>query len=263
MLIPLHHSDLLLAAALLLVNAGLSLWLDLGIARRLAVSAVRMVVQLLLVGLVLKLLFSQSSLGLTALAGLVMVGFSGWEIHSRQDRRFVGWWSVGLGSSAMLSAGGIATFYTLTVVLQPQPWHDPRLALPLLGMVLGNAMTGVSLGLNRLTSDAVTLRPAIEARLALGQTRTVAFAPLLRRSLRTALLPTVNAMAATGVVSLPGMMTGQILAGADPMDAVKYQIMIMLVIAGGTGIGALVALRIGAWRLSDNRHRLRLDRLRP
>ena len=77
------------------------------------------------------------------------------------------------------------------------------------------------------------------------------------------MMPIINAMSAAGVISLPGMMTGQILAGVDPVEAVKYQIMIFFLIAGGTGIGVFLAVYAGARRLSDSRHRLRLARLRP
>ena len=159
--ISLQPLDLVLAAALLLINAGLSVWLGLGIARRLAVAALRMAVQLSLVGLVLKVLFAQNQWGPTLLAALVMAGFAGWEIHARQERRLSGWWSAGLGAGAMLCAGGIATAYGLLLLLRPSPWHDARHAIPLLGMILGNAMTGVALGLNTFTGDAVSARAAI------------------------------------------------------------------------------------------------------
>ena len=101
-------------------------------------------------------------------------------------------------------------------------------------MILGNAMTGVSLGLDTLTRSAARERVAIETRLALGHTRTEAFRTITRSTLRNAFIPIVNSMAAAGIVSLPGMMTGQILAGIDPVDAVKYQLMISFLIAGGT-----------------------------
>jgi len=79
--------------------------------------------------------------------------------------------------------------------------------------------------------------------------------------MRAGLIPIINSMAATGLVAIPGMMTGQILAGAAPTDAIKYQLLVMFMIAGGTGIGVFVAVYWAAWRLTDSRHRLRLDRL--
>jgi len=102
----------------------------------------------------------------------------------------------------------------------------------------------------------------IEAQIALGAARFEALKPTLRRALRTGMMPIVNAMAASGIVALPGMMTGQILSGVDPVEATKYQLLIMFLIAGGTALGVLVAVLGAAWRLTDERHRLRLDRLR-
>ena len=95
----------------------------------------------------------------------------------------------------------------------------------------------------------------------LGASRRAATAPVTREALRSALMPIINSMAATGVVSLPGMMTGQILGGVPPAEAVKYQILVMFLIAGGTGLGAVTAVLGGVYRLTDGRHRLRLDRL--
>jgi len=102
----------------------------------------------------------------------------------------------------------------------------------------------------------------IEGRLLLGQTREEATSDLRRESVRTGLVPILNAMAAAGIVSLPGMMTGQILAGSPPVEAVEYQILVMFLIAAGTGFGVLASVWLTARRLFDERHRLRLDRLR-
>ncbi|MBP2313906.1 ABC transporter permease [Azospirillum soli] len=260
-LIPLHPLDLAAAALLLLVNGGLSVAMSLRLARPLAVAAVRMVVQLSLVGLVLKQLFALQSPWLTLAVVMVMLLFAGQEALARQERRLTGWWAYGLGTGAMGFAATVVMLLALTTAIRPDPWWDARYAIPLLGMVLGNAMSGVSLALNTLTSAAVRERAAIEAQLALGCTRWVALRPVLRHALRTGLMPTVNGMAATGVVALPGMMTGQILSGVDPTEAVKYQILIMFLIAGATGLGVLIATLGAVRRLSDGRHRLRLDRL--
>jgi len=121
--------------------------------------------------------------------------------------------------------------------------------------------SGELLRLDTLTTGLVNRRATIEARLMLGATRWGAAAPVTRDALRSALMPTINSMSATGLVSLPGMMTGQILSGVPPVEAVKYQILVMFLIAGGTGLGAVAAVIGGAYRLTDGRHRLRLDRL--
>lgn len=261
--IPLSYADVAIASLLVLANGLVSMALDLGLERRLAVASVRMVVQLTLVGLVLTSLFALVSPLWTGLTALAMVLFAGREVMARQERRLAGWWAYGLGATTMLGAAGLVTVLALTTQIRPDPWYDPRYLIPLLGMILGNTMSGISLGLNTLTVAAARERPAIEARLALGGTRWQALGPAMRQSLRSGLMPIVNAMSATGLVSLPGMMTGQILGGVSPQEAVKYQLLIMFLIAGGTGFGVLAAVFGGVWRLTDERHRLRLDRLGP
>ena len=259
--VDLSLGDLALAAVLLLVNAGLSIALGLGLARQMLVAAVRMVVQLALIGLVLKTLFANAAPQWTLLILLSMALFAGWEVRARQTRRLIGLWSYGLGTATMLLVGTTLTLFALTITLQADPWYDPRYAVPLAGMILGNALTGAALGLNTFTDTLWRDRSAVEARLALGATRWAAIGGPLTTALRTGMIPIINSMAASGVVSLPGMMTGQILAGVDPMLAIRYQILVMFLIAGGTGLGVLLAVFATASRLTDQRHRLRLDRL--
>jgi putative ABC transport system permease protein len=128
-------------------------------------------------------------------------------------------------------------------------------------MMLGNTMSGIALALDRLTQTAWQQRAVIEQRLMLGATRVEAIAQIRREAMRSGMMPIINSMAAAGLVSLPGMMTGQILAGSPPMEAVKYQILIMFLISAGTGFGVTAALWLASRRLFDERHRLRLDKL--
>jgi len=262
-IIALDLADLVIAASTIALNAALSIALRLGVERQLLIAAARMCVQLVLVGLVLRVLFATVSPLLTALAVLVMVGFAGYEAASRQKRRFRGLWTYGLGTSAMLFAGSLMILFALATQIQPEPWYHPRYAIPLLGMILGNTMTGVAIGLNALTGQVHRERAAIETLLALGESREAALRPLLRDAVRSGLIPIINAMAATGLVYLPGMMTGQILSGVDPEEAIKYQLLIMFLIAGGTAVGVVLSVHAAARRLTDGRHRLRLDRLAP
>lgn len=261
--IPLSPIDLALAAALLLVNGAISMVFGLRLERSLAIAAIRMVVQLAAVGYVLKFVFEQTSPAWTALVALVMVLVAGIELMQRQERRPGGWLAYGLGNATLLLTGGLATVYAVAVIIGPSPWYAPRYVLPIIGMVLGNTLTSVSLALQTLNEGAERERSAIEARLALGASRFEAFSGLLRQSLRTATTPLLNTMAVAGVVTLPGMMAGQILAGADPGEAAKYQIMIMFVLAGASGLGALAAALGSIFLMTDSRHRLRLDRLTP
>lgn len=259
--IHLTYGDLILPALLVVMDGALSLVLRLKLERQLAIATVRMVVQLVLVGYALTFLFAAVSPLWTALAAFIMVFFASREIVARQKRRLPGVWSYGLGAGCTLLAAGTVTMFALLTELRPDPWYHPRYALPLLGMILGNTMTGISLGLDVLINGLVRERAAVEACLALGGTRYQALLPVIRDALRSGFMPIMNSMAAIGLVSLPGMMTGQILAGVEPVDAAKYQLLIMFLIAGGTGLGTLAAVLGGAHLLTDHRHRLRLDRI--
>jgi putative ABC transport system permease protein len=259
--VELSAADLALAALLLAVNGGISLAFRLGLAVSFSVAALRMAVQLAAVGYVLKFIFAQTSPLWTLLIALIMVLVAGYELVQRQERRFRSWLAYGLGNVTLLLVGGLATLYAVVVAVHPSPWYAPRYILPILGMVLGSTLTSCSLALQTLTEGAERERTAIEARIALGATRFEAFATVLRRSLRTAITPLLNVMSVAGIVSLPGMMTGQILAGADPAEAAKYQIMIMFVLTGASALGAFAAAFGGVLLLTDARHRLRLDRL--
>lgn len=259
--VPLDLSSLALAASLLIANGLISLAFRLKLETSFVIASVRMVVQLAIVAFALKLIFDLDAPLWTASLGVLMGVAAAYEVHHRQQRRIRGTAAFLLGSGAPFFAGLVATLFATMAIIGPDPWYAPRYVLPIFGMMLGNALTGTSLVLDTLTQSVVKERGAIEARLALGATRFEALDSVLRRALTTGLMPILTAMAATGVVSLPGMMTGQILAGVDPISAAKYQVMIMFLISGATGL-AVVAAGLGAVLLvTDDRHRLRVDRL--
>ena len=260
-IISLSPFDLSMAAVLVVVLAFISLILKLGIASSIIIAAIRTVVQLLLIGLVLKTLFAYVDLLWVALLSIFMLLLAGREVMARQQRRFGGLWGYGLGTLSMFISSFTLTVYALIVIVGTDPWYTPQYAIPLLGMMLGNTMTGVSLALDKLTTTAWQQRAVIEARLILGEDWQTAIGDITRDSVRVGMIPMINAMAAAGIVSLPGMMTGQILSGTEPMEAVKYQILIMFLITAGTGFSAMLATWIGARHLFDDRQRLRLERL--
>ncbi|RME43146.1 MAG: iron export ABC transporter permease subunit FetB [Deltaproteobacteria bacterium] len=249
-------------AALLLVGLALTSWrLALGLEGRIFIAALRTVLQLLLIGLVLKALFAHVDLLWLMLIALVMLAAAGREVVARQKYRLEGGWAFFVGSGAMFVSSFSVALLALTVVIRADPWYAPRYAIPLLGMLLGNTMNGIALAMNHLNGQVWQGREMIEQRLMLGQTRGEAIADLRRESMRTGMIPIMNAMAAAGIVSLPGMMTGQILAGAPPTEAVRYQILIMFLITAGTGFGTITAIAFTTRHLFDARHRLRIERL--
>ncbi|MDB5445366.1 MAG: hypothetical protein JWQ97_683, partial [Phenylobacterium sp.] len=172
------------------------------------------------------------------------------------------------GSAGLaLSAAGVAISTVVTVglalatAIRPHPWYDPRYAVTLVGIILGSVLNSGSLSLDSLLGTVTRERTSIEAQLALGTSFHQATAPLLRQAIRRGLLPMINQMSAAGVITLPGIMTGQILAGLDPLEAVKYQILLMFLLAGASGLSAALIAYAALRRLTDSRDRLRLDRL--
>jgi putative ABC transport system permease protein len=261
-MIVLSTVDLAIAATLVLLLALLSLRMHPDLSRQLVFAAIRTAIQLSLIGLVLKVLFENASLLWVALMASLMLLIAGREVMVRQERRFRGWWGYTVGTFSMFVSSFVVTIFALTVILGDDPWYTPQYAIPLLGMLLGNTMNGISIAMDRLTGTAWEQAKIIEARLMLGERADEAIADIRRQAIRSGMIPIINAMAAAGVISLPGMMTGQILAGAPPLDAVKYQILIMFLIAAGTGLGTLAAVAVGSRHLFDTRQRLCLDRLR-
>lgn len=260
--IALSPADLLLAAVLVLILAALSVRMQLDLTKDILIAAVRTTVQLILVGLVLKALFANVHISWMVVIAAVMLLAAGREVMGRQQRTFAGWWGFGVGTVSMFISSFSVTLLALTVLIGTDPWYTPQYAIPLLGMVLGNTMSGIALGINHLTHSAWQQRSQIEARLMLGQEWTETIGDIRRESIRVGMIPMINAMATAGIVSLPGMMTGQILAGSPPLEAVKYQILVMFLITAGTGFGTMTAVWWGARRLFDERQRLRLDHLR-
>jgi putative ABC transport system permease protein len=143
---------------------------------------------------------------------------------------------------AMFATGFIVTFAVTGLIVQVEPWYAPRYVIPIAGMVLGNSMTGIALALERVFADLDSHANEVLAATALGATPWEAAHPYIRDALRAGLIPTISAMAAVGIVFIPGMMAGQILAGTDPVAATGYQIVVMLMVAAATALGSVIAL---------------------
>lgn len=260
-LISLSSYDLMLASLLVLALAGVSTRLRLGIGLQLIIAACRTTAQLLFVGLILKKVFEHAELHWIALITLVMLVVASWEILARQKRKIKSWWGFGVSASSLVVSSFLITLIALFFIIKTDPWYTPQYTIPLLGMLLGNTMNGIALGMDRFVQTAWQQRMVIEQRLMLGQTAMEAIREIRNESMRAGMMPIINAMAAAGIVSLPGMMTGQILAGSEPIEAVKYQIMIMFLITAGTGFGVMAALHFLSKHLFDDRERLRFDRV--
>src|SRR6266571_7881289 len=142
---------------------------------------------------------------------------------------------VGPGA-ALLVASGLTLLYISTLVVRVAPWYNPQYLIPLFGMIVGSTMNAAAIAAERLASEVVARQAEIEAYLALGATYQQASQQSVRQALRAALIPTVNGLMVVGIVTLPGMMTGQILAGSSPLMAIRYQIVVAFMQAGAVAI---------------------------
>lgn len=260
---PVHltAADIAIAGTLLLADGLLSVAFGLRLHRPLAIAAARLVVQLTLVGFLLRAVFALQSPAVTLLLILLMTAIAAREAAARPNRRLGRLGNIAITGAAVAGAMAITVALALATALRPQPWWNPQTAIPLAGIVLGTVLNAASLSLDALLGGVARERAAIEARLALGERAGAALRPLVRDAARRGLLPIVNQMSAAGIVTLPGIMTGQILAGMDPIAAVKYQILLMFLLAGGGFLAAVGTAWAAARRLTDARDRLRLDRL--
>jgi putative ABC transport system permease protein len=247
--------ELALAGSLVLANAVLSIVLDLGIHRSMLIAAVRMVVQLLLVGLLLGFIFTRADHWLSLLVLMAMLTAATYEVGSRQRNKLVGAWHYGLSGIAVSGGTVLVAAFALMTVADTEDWTAPRIIIPIFGIVLGSA-------LNSMFEGVSSQRAAIEAQLSLGRSRRQAMAPLTQRAIYAGTLPVLNQMAGAGIITLPGIMSGQILAGANPLVAAQSQIFLMLLLCAASVGSVVIAVWLAARSLSDDRDRLRLDRFR-
>lgn len=218
-----------------------------------------MSVQLGLLTLVLHQVFSLGSpLPVLALAA-VMTVIAGGSAVSRIDHRYAGIYPNAIFS--VWASTWVVTGITIAMIVQPTPWHDPKIVIPLIGMVLGNSLTGISLGMDRFLGELTRRRDEVEMLLSVGATRWEACRDIFAGATRTALIPILNTMSVAGIVSIPGMMTGQLLAGAPPVVAVQYQVMIMFVIAAAIALGVFISLALALRNVTSPDHRIQWDRM--
>lgn len=249
--------ELVAVSGLVFIAGAVGLALRLQMTRSLLVAALQSVVQLGLLGFLLDRLFAVESpiwvvLWLTVMVTAATRAALARPTHAVSGVAAMTW--LGLALTALAT-----TFAVTSLVLDTTPWWQPRVVVPLCGMLLGNALNGIALTLDSLLDALVERRDEIELRLALGADRGEALREPLTAALRRGMTPILNAMSVVGVVSLPGMMTGQILAGADPWQAATWQLVILFMIAGATSLGSLaVGVAVGR-RLVTAEHRLDLS----
>jgi putative ABC transport system permease protein len=236
--LALRWSDLALASALVLVAIAISVWQRVGLARGFAIGAVRATVQLVGIGYVLAFLISAGRWYLVLLALLAMLVAATITATDRQTRGRASLFVI--SGTGMLIGAGLTLAYVDAVVLRLRPWYDPQYLIPLFGMIIGNSMNGAALAAERMNGEMELRRGEVEAYLALGASPARASAEPVRRALVAAMMPTLNMLMVVGLVSLPGMMTGQIIAGLSPFTAIQYQIVVVFMLAGAVAVTSVV-----------------------
>jgi len=212
--------------------------------KEIIIATARMTLQLLAMGYILVYIFDQSRFYITLLVYAVMIFFAIRNIFGRikapinKKLRHVIILSMTMGTV-------ITAFYFLLLVINIQPWYEPRYFIPIAGMIIGNSMTGISLGVERLIGEMKAKKNLVEGALMLGATPRDATLNIVRDVFTSAVMPTINSMVGMGIIFLPGMMTGQILAGLSPLIAIEYQIAIMLAILGSVSITLFMLIRFG------------------
>jgi putative ABC transport system permease protein len=235
---------------LVLVAVAIAGRQQLGISRDIVVAALRALVQLLAVGAVLAWLFAHAGVvgALLWVTGMTFVAANESRRRGRGLPRafvapFVGILAATTATLGVLLVGGVIS-------------TEPQVLVPIGGMVVSGSMQAASLTLASLRRSAVENRPAIEAALSLGLPADVAFARELRTAVRTALVPTVDQTRVVGLISLPGTMTGLIIAGVDPLQAIRYQIIVMYMLLAAWAVSALVTARVAQSAMFDDAQRL-------
>jgi putative ABC transport system permease protein len=228
-LIELDWLDLGWTLGLIGLAIALSVWQRLDLEGQLFIGAMRSLLQLLVVGYFIALIFAiNHPLAVLGILG-VMSTIAAIAAKNRISQKLKGLFPLVWGSifvSTSLTIG-----YAILLIIQPPDWYSPQYLIPLAGMVLGNAMNGASLAGERLVSLIQQNQREVETHLCLGATPKQAISTYQKTAIRASLIPTLNQMMVVGIVSLPGMFTGQVLAGIDPLNAVSYQILILFMIA--------------------------------
>lgn len=233
-----------LAFCLLFVLAAgaASIWYRLGLGKDLLVGTIRTFAQLFAMGYVLKFVFALDMAAPVIGLFLIMTATAAHLVRGRVKDR-----AVPLALPVFLSmfiSYGLISFLVTAVIVGADPWWTPQYFIPLAGMIVGNSMSAIALSLERMFKDLKERRQVVEMKLCLGATPMEAARDIMADAVRAGMIPSVNSLMGVGLVFLPGMMTGQILAGADPLLSIRYQIVVMLMLVATAALGTVLVTRL-------------------
>ena len=237
-MIELEILDLLWALGLMAAAMGLSSWRRLGLTWNLAIATGRTVLQLFAVGYFLAAVFAWRNPWAVLVVLMIMLTIAAVVARNRISKKMARLLPLIWG--CLLTSTALTLTYTSLLVIRPETWYEPRYVIPLTGIVLGNAMNAASIAGERLVGSLQNSRLEIETHLSLGATPDQAIEKYRREAVKAGLIPTLNAMMVVGVVTLPGIITGQLLSGVNPLMAAGYQMIIMFMLAFSTLLTAIL-----------------------
>lgn len=244
-------TEVLASLALVAIAAAVSRWRRADLEADIGVAVLRSFLQLTAVGYVIQAIFDSDSLWLVALLLAAMVGVGTLTARKRASE-------VPGSFTPIVLALGTAAAVTLALVLALGVFPaEPRYLVPVGGMVIGNAMTATAVALNRVADEISSHARRVEATLALGATAHQAAEPLISKSLRSGLIPLIDQTKTTGIVAFPGTLVGALVAGAEPVDAVRLQLILLWLLLGSVALAGLIATSLGYRGFFTAAHQLR------
>jgi len=258
--VPISDSQLMFSALLVLISGGVAAFFRLGLLKSLLWGTIRCVVQLTLVGYVLTWIFAvdrpELVIGIIAIMCAVAASTATRRTPNVTD------FPALIAFVSLAASTYLIMVIVAATIIRAEPWYTARIVVPISGMILGNAVNGIALSIDRLYAEVRSRREEVEALLTLGATPWESVRDCVREAIRAGMTPTINSIMVVGVVSIPGMMSGQILGGADPESAARYQIVIMLMITAASALGSMLLVGLSFRRLFTGDEALKPELLR-
>ncbi|HKJ67481.1 MAG TPA: iron export ABC transporter permease subunit FetB [bacterium] len=257
--VELTWTDLLLSLTFILLALGLAYWQRIDIKRDMSIGTIRTFVQLIAVGYILEWLFNIRNVVVILAILLMMIAVASWEGTNRPTMHIPHLYPILYFSITVTTA--IVVGMTFAFIIPVNPLNRMDYFVPLAGILIGNALNGAALTADRLASEIQQRRLEIESALALGASTGDAINLSFRMAVKAAMIPSINSLMTVGIVHLPGIMVGQILAGTPPIQAIRYQIIIMYMLISTKAIGSIITGMLVYREFFTSRHQLKIGLL--
>lgn len=240
--IPISNMQLLLSVFLIVITGIVSALLKLGMLRSLLWGTVRAFLQLTIIGYALTFIFAINKIYIIIPIILLQCYIAAREASKRINKSTES--PILISFLALTASSFIVGLIVVMLIISPQPLYSAQVMIPIFGMILGNSMNGIALSLDRMLAEINAHLDQVEQLLCLGATPWEAVKSYAQKAIKAGMTPSINALMIVGLVSLPGMMTGQILAGMNPHNAVRYQFVVMVMMTAATAIGCLLMVTL-------------------